>query len=172
MWPSLWTYMSIYILYAHLFRMFYLRVFGVVCACYYSLDAKQPFQGKACFSVIMKFFGWFIISELSWIRISQVPDSHPWGIFLRGEKQNGHHRLSINSVLGYIFTSNALTNTILVSTPIFSWSRNLIMIKLKVYIKDLSHIFKMATILIWKMAILQFHWSLRVRNWIWWTLKY
>ena len=61
--------------------------------------------------------------------------------FFRGEKQNGHHRLSINSVLGYIFTSNALTNTILVSTTMFSWSRNPIMIKLKVYIYKTCLIF-------------------------------
>ena len=50
------------------------------------------------------------------------------GNLFRSQKQNGHWRQLLNYVLGNIFASKLLRNTILVSTPMISGSRNPIML--------------------------------------------
>ena len=50
------------------------------------------FSQSVIFCYYKVFFFKFFISKLSWMKISRVPPWHPWGIYSRGQKQNGRHR--------------------------------------------------------------------------------
>ena len=76
------------------------------------------------FVVFTNFYGGFIFTDPSWIRISWVPDWHSWGKKIMSEKKNGHQMLPVKLNNDYNFLNKTLRDLIMVENYMFSISRN------------------------------------------------